>query len=66
MAMAWLHLWAPDALVAAYVDLDSIPLAVPDGWRFELTPPWLSMSDAEEGSEPLNHVVQELLQIIEG
>jgi hypothetical protein len=42
MAMAWLHFWAPDALVAAYVEDDSVPFAVPDGYRFELTPPWKS------------------------
>ena len=39
MALAWLHCWAPDALVDAYVEDGTVPLEVPDGWRFELLPP---------------------------
>jgi hypothetical protein len=37
MGLAWLHAWAPDALSEAYVEDGSVPLTVPDGWRFELT-----------------------------
>jgi hypothetical protein len=40
MAMAWLHAWAPDALIEGYVEEASVPFEIPDGWRFELTPPW--------------------------
>jgi hypothetical protein len=40
MAMAWLCVWAPDALIDAYVEPGGVPFDVPDGWRFELTPPW--------------------------
>ena len=39
MALAWLHYWAPDALIATYVDHDTVPLDVPDNWEFRLTPP---------------------------
>ena len=39
MGLAWLCAWAPDALIEAYVEPNTIPLDVPDGWRFELTPP---------------------------
>jgi hypothetical protein len=39
MAMAWLHVQAPDALIEAAVDENSIEFEVPAGWRFELTPP---------------------------
>ena len=42
MALAWLHCWAPGALIAARVERDSVPFHVPDGWYFELTPPWES------------------------
>ena len=42
MAMAWLHYWAPDALIDAYVEQGSVPFEVPDGFHFELTPPWQS------------------------
>lgn len=42
MALAWLCAWAPDALIDAYVKIGSVPFDVPDGWRFELTPPWRS------------------------
>jgi hypothetical protein len=45
MAMAWLHVWAPDALIEAYVEPGNIPSDVPDGWRFELTPPWQSQPE---------------------
>jgi hypothetical protein len=38
MAMAWLCYWSPDALIAGEV-FDDVPLIVPDGFRFELTPP---------------------------
>jgi hypothetical protein len=38
MALAWLHAWAPDALINAHVEPGSVPFEVPDGWRFELTP----------------------------
>jgi hypothetical protein len=38
MAFAWLHVQSPDALIDGEV-LDDVPLVVPDGWRFELTPP---------------------------
>jgi hypothetical protein len=45
MALAWLHAWAPDALINAYVEPGSVPFEIPDGWRFELTPPWRSKRD---------------------
>lgn len=35
MALSWLRAWATNA----YVDYDTVPLDVPAGWRFELTPP---------------------------
>ena len=38
-ALAWVGGWAPDALHEAHVPPGSVPLAVPEGWRFELTPP---------------------------
>jgi hypothetical protein len=37
MALAWLHYWAPDALIEGYVEPGSVPLDIPDGWRFRLT-----------------------------
>jgi hypothetical protein len=37
MALAWLHVWAPDALIDAYVEPGSVPFTIPEGWRFELT-----------------------------
>jgi hypothetical protein len=44
-ALAWLHAWAPDALVEAYVEPGSVPFEIPVGWRFELTPPiWSSIA----------------------
>jgi hypothetical protein len=42
MAMAWLDVWAPDALIDSYVELGSVPFEVPDGWDFKLSPPWQS------------------------
>jgi hypothetical protein len=45
MAMAWLHYWAPDALIAAYVEPGSVPFDVSDDWRFELTPSWQSQPE---------------------
>jgi hypothetical protein len=38
MAMAWIHVWWPDALIDCYVPA-GMPWNVPEGWRFELTPP---------------------------
>ena len=38
MALAWLCYWSPDALIEGEV-ADDVPLTVPEGWRFELTPP---------------------------
>jgi hypothetical protein len=37
MALAWLHCWAPDALIDGYVEPESVPLEIPDGWLFRLT-----------------------------
>jgi hypothetical protein len=51
MAMAWIDVWAPDALIDAYVELGSVPFDVPDGWRFELTPPWQAKKDYGDGAE---------------
>jgi|SRR5215472_5870280 len=45
MAMAWLCVHAPDALTEAYVEPGTVPYHVPDGWRFELIPPWQSKRD---------------------
>jgi hypothetical protein len=42
MAMAWVAAWVPDALIKGRVDGGEVPYNVPDGWRFELTPPWRS------------------------
>jgi hypothetical protein len=39
MALAWLHAWAPDALIEARVEPGTVPLEIPYGWRFELTSP---------------------------
>jgi len=36
MALAWLHVCAPDALSDAYVEPGSVPHDIPEGWRFEL------------------------------
>jgi hypothetical protein len=38
MALAWINSWAPDALEDGD-GLDDVPLVIPEGWRFELTPP---------------------------
>ena len=40
MALAWVHAHAPDALIINHVAPGEVPYDVPDGWRFELTPPW--------------------------
>ena len=49
MALAWLCAWAPDALINHYVNHyvqpGSVPYDMPDGWRFELIPPWRSKKD---------------------
>jgi hypothetical protein len=45
MALAWLCAWAPNALIDRRVEVNSVPYDVPDGWRFELTPPWQSKRD---------------------
>jgi hypothetical protein len=39
MALAWLHYWAPDALIESYVEPGSVPLEIPNGFSFELTSP---------------------------
>jgi hypothetical protein len=39
MALAWIHLWWPDGIIDCYVPPGEVPWPVPDGWRFELTPP---------------------------
>src|SRR5262245_51566960 len=36
MGLAWLNVWAPDALTTAHVEPGSVPHDIPDGWRFEL------------------------------
>jgi hypothetical protein len=40
MALAWVHAHAPDALIINHVAPGEVPYDVPDGWRFELRPPW--------------------------
>jgi hypothetical protein len=45
MGLAWLCKWAPDALCKQYIEPGSVPFDVPDGWRFELIPPWQSKGD---------------------
>jgi hypothetical protein len=42
MALAWIHAHAPDALINAEVELGQVPYNIPEGWRFELTPPQLT------------------------
>jgi hypothetical protein len=37
MALAWVHLNAPDALTNNHVEPGEVPFEVPDDWRFELT-----------------------------
>jgi hypothetical protein len=36
MALAWVHVHAPDALTDNHVEPGAVPFEVPDGWRFEL------------------------------
>ena len=43
MALAWLHRWASEALTQACVEEGTVPLEVPDGYRFELEPPLRSV-----------------------
>jgi hypothetical protein len=38
MALAWLNVWAPDALINGRVELDSVPFEVPPNWCFEVNP----------------------------
>jgi hypothetical protein len=39
MALAWLHVWAPDALIDGYVQPGTVPFDVPaDAWEFQLMP----------------------------
>jgi hypothetical protein len=45
MALAWLCAWAPDALINRRIEPGQVPYDGPDGWRFELAPPWLSKRD---------------------
>jgi len=55
MALAWLCAWAPDALGNAHVEVGSVPFSIPDGWRFELAPPFAAATDeiAQLGPERL-------------
>ena len=40
MGLAWICVWYPDALIDGRIPHNVIvPYCVPDGWRFELTPP---------------------------
>ncbi len=48
-AMAWIGVWAPDALMEGRVEPGEVPFHVPDGWRFELTPQWVPDSRPEPG-----------------
>ena len=45
MALAWIACCSLDALIDGYVEPGSVPYEVPDGYRFELTPPWKSKRD---------------------
>ena len=45
MALAWIACCSPDALIDGYVEPGSVPYEVPEGYRFELTPPWKSKRD---------------------
>jgi len=38
MALAWIHVHAPDALWKGRVELGEVPYEGPEGWRFEVTP----------------------------
>ena len=49
MALAWIGVWAPDALIEGRVEPGEVPFHVPDGWRFELTPQWVYDSRREPG-----------------
>jgi hypothetical protein len=40
MALAWLHAWAPDALIKGRAEPGEVQFEIPDTWRFDLTPPW--------------------------
>jgi hypothetical protein len=40
LAMAWIMVWALDAIGARSIEIGEVPLEIPAGWRFELTPPW--------------------------
>ena len=46
MAMAWLLLQAPDALTNCSIEDYDVELDVPNGWRFECTPPKLTLAVA--------------------
>jgi hypothetical protein len=46
MAGAWLHLQAPDALIDCAIEDCDVELDVPNGWRFECTPPKLTLAEA--------------------
>jgi hypothetical protein len=46
MAMAWLRLQAPDALINCSIEGYDVELDVPNGWRFECTPPKLTLAVA--------------------
>jgi len=45
MALAWIACCSPDALINGYVEPGSVPYEVPEGYCFELTPPWKSKPD---------------------
>jgi hypothetical protein len=45
MAMGWVGAHALDGIINQHVELGTVPYNVPEGWRFELTPP--------QGSVPL-------------
>jgi hypothetical protein len=36
LAMAWIMLWALDAIGARPIEIDEVPLEIPPGWRFKL------------------------------
>ena len=40
LAMGWIIVWALDAIGARPIEIGEVPLEIPAGWRFELTPPW--------------------------
>jgi hypothetical protein len=44
MALAWIARCSPDALIND-VEPGSVPYDVPEGYCFELTPPWKSKPD---------------------